>query len=95
MIAKWSETPASSKTRASFASPVSSRRAAAPAQSWYPSPPRGSALAKVVSVSRPGAGFEDEAVRHARTRRYRPATKGNVPVRVWLPLVVTFRNPKG
>jgi TonB family protein len=48
---------------------------------------------RIVEVSRRGVGFEREAIRHARTRRYRPATKGNVPVRVWVPLVVNFRNP--
>jgi len=49
----------------------------------------------LVRVSPRGAGFEGEAARHAKTRRYRPATKGGVPVRVWLPIVVNFRNPKG
>lgn len=49
----------------------------------------------VVRASPRGAGFEDAAVSHARTRRYRPATVGSVPVRVWLPVVVNFRNPKG
>jgi TonB family protein len=47
----------------------------------------------MVAVSPGGVGFEREAIRHARTRRYRPAKKGNVPVKVWVPLVVNFRNP--
>jgi TonB family protein len=47
---------------------------------------------KLVRSSRPGYRFEAEAERHARARRYRPATMGGVAVRVWLPIIVTFKH---
>jgi protein TonB len=47
----------------------------------------------LVNATPRGQGFEDAAMRHARTRVYRPATKQGVPVRVWLPIVVEFRLP--
>jgi protein TonB len=46
---------------------------------------------EMVRSSRPGYRFEMEAERQARGRRYRPATKDDVPVRVWLPIVVSFK----
>jgi len=48
----------------------------------------------VVRCSRPGFRFEAEAERHTRGRKYRPATKGGVPVRVWLPIRVNFKNTR-
>jgi TonB family protein len=47
---------------------------------------------KLVRSSRPGYRFEAEAERHARARRYRPATMGGVAVRVWLPIIVNFKH---
>jgi serine/threonine-protein kinase len=44
----------------------------------------------LVSCTRPGVQFELEAERAARRRKYRPATKGGVPVRVWVPIRVPF-----
>ena len=49
---------------------------------------------KVVRSSRPGYRFEAEAERTTRARRYRPATKGGVAVRVWLPIVVNFKSAR-
>jgi protein TonB len=46
---------------------------------------------EVVRSSRRGYRFETAAERQARGRRYRPATKNDVPVRVWLPIVVNFK----
>ena len=48
----------------------------------------------LVRCSRPGYRFEAEAERATRGRKYRPATKGGVPVRVWLPIVVNFKIPR-
>lgn len=47
----------------------------------------------IVRASPRGLGFEDEALRFVRTRRYRPATKQGVPVRVRMEMVVEFRRP--
>jgi protein TonB len=47
----------------------------------------------VVRANPRGLGFEDAAVRHVRTRRYQPATKGGVAVRVRMDFVVEFRRP--
>lgn len=47
----------------------------------------------VVRASPRGLGFEDEALRFVRTRRYRPATKQGVPVRVRMEMLVEFRRP--
>jgi TonB family protein len=49
--------------------------------------------AQVVRASPRGVGFEEEAVRTVKGRRYRPATKGGVPVRVWKTFKVTFPKP--
>jgi len=48
----------------------------------------------VVNVRPRGLGFEEEALRHAKSRRYRPATKDGVAVRVWMPITVSFVLPK-
>jgi protein TonB len=48
----------------------------------------------LVKSSRPGYRFEAEAERLTRLRKYRPATKGGVPVRTWLPIVVNFKSTR-
>ena len=45
---------------------------------------------RVVRATPPKMGFEEAALEHARTRRYKPGTKEGVPVRVWVPIVVRF-----
>jgi len=45
----------------------------------------------LVRTTRPGYRFEAEAERHIRGRKYRPATKGGVAVRIWMPIVVNFK----
>jgi TonB family protein len=47
----------------------------------------------IVRASPRGLGFEDEALRFVRTRRYRPATRQGVPVRVRMEMIVEFRRP--
>lgn len=51
------------------------------------------AEASVVRASPRGMGFEDAATRYVKSRRYQPATKGGVPVRVRLEVAVEFRKP--
>jgi protein TonB len=51
------------------------------------------AEASVVRASPRGLGFEDAATRYVRSRRYQPATKGGVPVRVRIEVAVEFRKP--
>jgi outer membrane biosynthesis protein TonB len=36
-------------------------------------------------------GFEDAALAHVRSRKYRPATKDGAPVRVWVSIIVEFK----
>jgi TonB family protein len=48
----------------------------------------------LVRTTRPGYRFELEAERHVRARRYRPATKDGVNVRVWLPILVKFTSTR-
>jgi TonB family protein len=45
---------------------------------------------RVVESSEPGFGFEKAAIRQVESRRYRPATKSGVRVRVWIPIRVNF-----
>jgi len=45
----------------------------------------------LVRSTRPNFRFESEAERHVRGRRYQPARKDGVAVRVWLPIVVNFK----
>jgi protein TonB len=47
----------------------------------------------VVRATPRGMGFEETAIRHVKSRRYRPATKGNVPVRVRIEVTIDFRKP--
>ena len=46
---------------------------------------------RLVSVSRPGVGFETEAEEAVRQWRYRPATKNGVNVRMWVTVHIPFR----
>jgi serine/threonine-protein kinase len=46
---------------------------------------------RVVEPSVPGMGFEAAAIRQVMSRRYRPATKDGVPVRIWIRIRVNFR----
>jgi protein TonB len=46
---------------------------------------------KIVRASPSRQGFEDAALQHVRSRRYKPATRDGVPVQVWVPIVVNFR----
>jgi TonB family protein len=45
---------------------------------------------KILESSDPGFGFERAAIRQVESRRYRPATKNGVRVRVWIPIRVNF-----
>jgi protein TonB len=45
---------------------------------------------RVVSVSRTGVGFERATTDAVRQWRYKPATKNNVNVRMWVPVRVPF-----
>lgn len=47
--------------------------------------------ASVVRVTPRHMGFEEAATRHVKSRRYLPATKDDVPVRVRMTVVVEFR----
>ena len=47
----------------------------------------------VVRVVPRGMGFEDAASRYVKSRRYQPATKRGVPVRVRIEIIVQFRRP--
>ena len=49
--------------------------------------------AKVVSGSGGRLGLDEAAVDNAKKRKYRPATKDGVPVKVWMPLRVSFKLP--
>jgi protein TonB len=47
-------------------------------------------------VAGPGgrSGLAEAAAETVRKRRYRPATKDGVPVRVWIPVTVRFELPR-
>lgn len=47
--------------------------------------------ASVVRVTPRHMGFEEAATRHVKSRRYRPATKNDVPVRVRMVIAVEFK----
>jgi TonB family protein len=49
--------------------------------------------AQVVTSAGGRAGLDEAAVDNAKKRRYRPATKDGVPVKVWMPLRVVFKLP--
>ncbi len=49
--------------------------------------------AQIVTSAGGRAGLDEAAVDNAKKRRYRPATKDGVPVKVWMPLRVQFRLP--
>ncbi len=48
---------------------------------------------QVVTSAGGRAGLDEAAVENAKKRKYRPATKDGVPVKVWMPLRVQFRLP--
>jgi TonB family protein len=50
--------------------------------------------AKVVTAAGGRSGLNEAAVENVRRRRYRPATKDGVPVKVWYPVSVRFILPK-
>lgn len=50
--------------------------------------------AQVVQGAGGRAGLNEAAVENAKKRRYRPATKEGVPVKVWLPVRVRFELPR-
>ncbi|HZN56906.1 MAG TPA: energy transducer TonB, partial [Planctomycetota bacterium] len=49
--------------------------------------------AKIVSGTGGRLGLDEAAVDNAKKRKYRPATKDGVPVKVWMPLRVSFKLP--
>jgi protein TonB len=49
--------------------------------------------AQVVTSAGGRAGLDEAAMENARKRKYRPATKDGVPVKVWMPLRVQFKLP--
>lgn len=49
--------------------------------------------AKIVSGAGGRIGLDEAAVDNAKRRKYRPATKDGVPVKVWIPLRVQFKLP--
>lgn len=48
---------------------------------------------QVVTSAGGRAGLDEAAVENAKKRKYRPATKDGVPVKVWMPLRVQFKLP--
>ncbi len=50
--------------------------------------------AQVVTAAGGKAGLNEAAVDNVKRRRYRPASKDGVPVKVWIPVKVTFVLPK-
>jgi TonB family protein len=52
------------------------------------------AQVNLVRSSRIGVGFEAAAERHARGRKYRPATRQGTPVRSWIIMQVSFKLTK-
>ena len=50
--------------------------------------------AQVVSGAGGKAGLNEAAVDNVKKRRYRPATKDGVPVKVWMPVRVVFELPR-
>jgi len=50
--------------------------------------------AKLVTAAGGRVGLNEAALDNARRRRYRPATRDGVPVRVWVPVRVKFELPR-
>jgi TonB family protein len=50
--------------------------------------------ARVVSAPEIRAGLTEAAIQSVKRRKYRPATKGGVAVRVWIPVTVRFELPR-
>jgi protein TonB len=53
----------------------------------------GVADAKLVTGAGGRTGLNEAAIANARRRRYRPASKDGVPVKVWVPVSVNFVLP--
>ena len=49
---------------------------------------------QVVTGAGGKAGLNEAAMDNVRRRKYRPATKEGVPVKVWVPVKVQFKLPK-
>jgi protein TonB len=49
------------------------------------------AEANVVRADPRKMGFEEAALAHVRSRKYRPATRDGTPVSVWVSIVVDFK----
>lgn len=54
----------------------------------------GVAEAKIITGAGGKSGLNEAAIENARRRRYRPATKDGVPVKVWVPVTVNFVLPR-
>jgi TonB family protein len=50
--------------------------------------------AKLTTGAGGKSGLNEAALENARRRRYRPATKDGVPVKVWVPVTVNFVLPR-
>ncbi len=48
---------------------------------------------QVVTSAGGRAGLDEAAIENAKRRKYRPATKEGIPVKVWMPLRVQFKLP--
>jgi protein TonB len=49
--------------------------------------------AKIVQGAAGKAGLNEAAVENVKRRKYRPATKEGIPVKVWVPVRVQFKLP--
>ena len=49
--------------------------------------------AKIVSGAAGKAGLNEAAIENVKKRKYRPASKEGVPVKVWVPVRVQFKLP--
>ena len=47
--------------------------------------------ARVVKATPARMGFEESAIRAARQRKYKPATRDGVPIRMVVPIVMVFK----
>jgi TonB family protein len=50
--------------------------------------------AQIVMGAGGKAGLNEAAIESVKKRRYRPATRDGVPVKVWLPVRIKFVLPK-
>jgi protein TonB len=49
--------------------------------------------AQIVTGTGGRAGLNEAAIENVKRRKYRPATKDGTPVKVWVPVRVTFKLP--